>query len=73
MVRIKKRTLKPMVIQKRTFSIPRRAVKTPPESEPVKLPNPTPLFCKITLTIKAIEVIISAMSKYLSTRVLLRN
>ncbi len=52
-----------MVIINKVFSIPLRAEKTLPDSPPVRPPKPTPLFCKITLTINAIEVIIKAMSK----------
>jgi hypothetical protein len=70
-VKMKKRMLNPIVIQKRVFSIPRRAVKTPPVSAPVNPPRPTPLLCRITLAIKAIDVIIRAISKYLSTIFLL--
>lgn len=57
----KKIALAPIVTQNKVFSIPRRAVKKPPESVPVNPPNPTPLFCKITLAIKAIEIIIRAI------------
>ena len=60
---MKNKMLRPMVIMNRTFSMPRLAANTPPVSEPVNPPNPTPLFCNITLVIKAIEVIINAMSK----------
>jgi hypothetical protein len=63
----KNKKLKPMVTRKRTFSMPRRAVKIPPVSPPVKPPKPAPLLCKITLAIKAIDVIIKPMSKYNST------
>jgi hypothetical protein len=63
MVRIKNKTLSPIVIKNKVFSIPRLAEKTPPVSEPVKPPNPTPLFCSITLVINAIDVIINAISK----------
>jgi hypothetical protein len=62
-VKIKKNALKPIVIQNNVFSIPRRAEKTPPVSPPVRPPRPTPLFCRITLTVKAIDVIIRAISK----------
>jgi hypothetical protein len=60
-IRIKKSTLRPMVIEKRVLSMPLLAVNTLPLSTPVKPPSPTPLFCKITLIIKAIEVIIVAI------------
>jgi hypothetical protein len=62
--RMKNKTLKPMVIQNNVFSIPRRAVKTEPESDPVNPPRPMPLFCNITLAVNAIDVIINAISKY---------
>jgi len=64
----KKITLSPMVILKRVCSTPRRAVKTAPVSLPPKPPKPAPLLCKMTLTINAIDVIIIAISKYLSTK-----
>jgi hypothetical protein len=38
-----------------------------PESPPVRPPRPAPLLCKMTLKINAIDVIIIAISKYLST------
>jgi hypothetical protein len=56
-----------IVIRKSVFSTPRRAVKMAPESPPVRPPRPAPLLCKMTLTINAIDVIIIAISKYLST------
>jgi hypothetical protein len=65
--RIKNNALKPIVTQNRTFSMPRRAVKTPPVSAPVKPPSPAPLLCKITLKIKAIDVIIKDASTHLLT------
>ena len=65
--RMKKSALKPIVTQNNTFSIPRRAVKTPPVSPPVSPPNPAPLLCKITLAIKAIDVIIKDASTHLLT------
>lgn len=64
----KNKTLKPMVIRKSVFSMPRRAVKMLPLSAPVKPPKPAPLLCKITLKIRAIDVIINAISRYLSTQ-----
>lgn len=48
--------------------MPRRAVNTPPVSAPVNPPSPAPLLCKTTLVIRAIDVIIRAMSKKVSTR-----
>jgi hypothetical protein len=65
--RMKKRALNPIVTQNSTFSMPRRAVKTPPVSAPVKPPNPAPLLCKITQTIKAIDVIIKEASIHVLT------
>lgn len=44
MVSAKKMMLSTMVIVKSVFSIPLRAVNTPPVSAPVKPPKPTPLF-----------------------------
>jgi hypothetical protein len=61
--REKNRMLRTMVIWKSVRSTPRRAVKMLPVSDPVKPPRPAPLLCKITLTIKAIDVIIIAMSR----------
>lgn len=58
------KTLSTIVTQNRVFSIPRLAVNTPPESIPVRPPSPMPLFCSTTLVMRAIEVIISAMSMY---------
>jgi hypothetical protein len=60
-VKIKNITASMIVTQKRVFSIPRRAEKTPPVSVLVNPPRPMPLFCRITLAMRAIEVIIKAM------------
>ena len=62
MARIKKRALKMIVTQNRVFSIPRRAVKTPPASEPVRFPSPAPLLCKMILITSAIDVKIKETS-----------
>jgi hypothetical protein len=64
----KNNTLRPIVILNRVFSIPLLAEKTPPVSAPVKPPKPAPLLCRITLAIKAIEVIISPIFKYVDTK-----
>jgi hypothetical protein len=64
---VKNITLRIIVIRKRVFSIPLRAVKTPPVSAPVNPPNPAPLLCKITAKISAIDVIINAMNRKLAT------
>jgi hypothetical protein len=61
---MKKSTLRPIVTRNKIFSIPRRAVKIPPVSAPVSPPNPAPLLCKITLTMRAIDVIIKAIFRY---------
>jgi hypothetical protein len=37
--------------------------KMPPVSAPVRPPNPAPLLCKMTLMIRAIDVIIRAIFK----------
>lgn len=55
--------LSPMVALKSVFSMPRLAENTPPESAPVKPPNPAPLLCIITLAINAIETKINPMFK----------
>jgi len=57
-VSTKNTTLRTMVTQNRVFSMPRRAVNTPPVSAPVNPPRPAPLLCKMTLRIKVMDVII---------------
>jgi hypothetical protein len=61
--RMKKSTLKMIVTQKRVFSIPRLAVKTPPASDPVRVPKPAPLLCRTILITKAIDVKIKDPSR----------
>jgi hypothetical protein len=68
MAKPKKTTLIAIVSLKRVFSTPRLAENTAPVSVPPKPPNPAPLLCKMTLKIKEIDVIIIAISKYLSTK-----
>jgi len=61
-VKTTNKTERTIVTQNNVFSIPRRALKTPPVSVLVSPPNQHPLFCRITLAMSAIEVIIKAIS-----------
>lgn len=63
----KNKKLRPIVIRNKVFSIPRRAENTPPVSAPVNPPSPAPLLCRITLAIRATEVMINPIFKYVDT------